>query len=174
MVRWAGLVNPDIVAGHSMAAFLIFTVLLLLSIISSRVSFRLLDMVLGSKDAQRARDPLKPVLVYGAGRAGKLLYEEVLFNPDLRDFAIVGFVDDDSRIAGRKLCGMPIKTPAEWARPAWRVPPDVWVSSRLVSDERAQEFAARCGGGTAVRRLAISLNVVPTATTRDAALSVSD
>jgi FlaA1/EpsC-like NDP-sugar epimerase len=174
MVRWAGLVNLKTGAGHSTAAFLIFATLLLLAVVSSRLSFRLLDTLIGPTDGRRAGGQLKLVLVYGAGRAGKLLYEEVLFNPDLRDFAVVGFVDDDFRIVGRELCGVPIKTPAEWSRRSWRVPPDVWVSSRLVPDDRAQEFAARCGSGAAVRRLAITLNAVTTTTTHGSVLSTPD
>ncbi len=159
-LRLAALVDPAIAAGHFKVTFVMFAALLLPAITSSRLSFRLLDTLLGNSNARWADGSAKPVLIYGAGRAGKLLYEEVMFNPTFKDFAVVGFVDDDPQLAGRKLCSVPIRTPAEWSGKTWHIRPDVWISSRRVPDARAREFAILCGSGTALRRMTLTLDRV--------------
>jgi len=91
--------------GPSQTVFLLDMLLLLLFVSASRLSFRLLrELIL----RQRKADPdAKPVLIYGAGDDGELLIREIINNPDHR-YALIGFVDDDSRKAGKLICGHPI------------------------------------------------------------------
>ncbi|MEK6320335.1 MAG: hypothetical protein AABN33_01495 [Acidobacteriota bacterium] len=88
--------------GPSRAVALLDMLLLLVFVSVSRVSFLTLKaLIVGRANT----DPnAKPVLIYGAGDGGELLIREILNNPDHR-YAPVGFIDDDSRKAGKKIHG---------------------------------------------------------------------
>lgn len=144
-------------SGHSRSAYIIFGVLLVLAVMGTRLSFRLLDALLSQRSPGLTSANHKPVLIYGAGKAGKLLHEESVSNPQMREYAVVGFVDDDPQRAGRKLCGKPIKHGTEWLRQSWHVPPQLWISSHFIPDERARQLADRWDGRAAVRRLRLRL-----------------
>jgi FlaA1/EpsC-like NDP-sugar epimerase len=68
----------------------------------SRLSFRLLDEGIkkGSKKGI-------PSLVYGAGVLGKITMKEIEANSVL-GLRLVGFIDDNTRMHGRKIQGYPI------------------------------------------------------------------
>ena len=127
--------------------------LLLLAQVGSRLSFRLLDTLFFRQRAYATSADRTPVLIYGAGKAGKLLHDEVVFNPQMRAHVIVGFVDDDTKRVGRKLCGVPIQHGPEWLRQPWYHTPEIWISSQLISDKQAQQLANQWPEKAAVRRL---------------------
>src|SRR5262245_20917259 len=102
--------------GHSRSAYMIFGMLLYLAMVGSRLSFRLLDTLFLRRRAWDVATQYEPVLIYGAGRAGKLLYEESAFHPQMRGHVVVGFIDDDPHRVGRKLCGVPVKDGWAWSR----------------------------------------------------------
>ena len=54
-----------------------------------------------------ARDDGKPVLLYGAGAAGRMLLREVQSNPSL-GYRVVGFIDDDRRLRRSTVMGVPV------------------------------------------------------------------
>ena len=82
--------------------------LLLLAITASRVSIRALrDWRPVNRRVGRAR---KPVIVYGAGAAGRQLVNAAATSPDL---AVVAFVDDDKTLQGGVLNGLSIHAPDE-------------------------------------------------------------
>jgi FlaA1/EpsC-like NDP-sugar epimerase len=49
----------------------------------------------------------KPILIYGAGRAGVMLLSELRANPDLR-YSVLGFIDDDPRVLGVDVQGVQV------------------------------------------------------------------
>lgn len=91
-------------AGFSRAMFLLDTLLLLMGLAASRVSFRLMrDWLIARADDSKKRR----VLVYGAGDAGELVVRELRQNGTLGMVA-VGFVDDDRTKQGVIIHGIPV------------------------------------------------------------------
>jgi UDP-GlcNAc:undecaprenyl-phosphate GlcNAc-1-phosphate transferase len=83
----------------SRAVFGIYWILMLILISLSRLSFRLLD-----EGIRKGNQKGKPTLVYGAGVGGQMAMKEIETNRDL-GMTIVGFIDDNVRIHGRKIQG---------------------------------------------------------------------
>jgi len=87
----------------SRAVFVIYWVVMLVLVSLSRLSFRLLDegvRIPSRKGGDRA-------LIYGAGIGGQFALKEIQSNPDL-GLQLVGFVDDNTRLRGRKIKGYPV------------------------------------------------------------------
>jgi UDP-GlcNAc:undecaprenyl-phosphate GlcNAc-1-phosphate transferase len=147
-------------SGHSRSAFIIFGMLLFLAIVGTRMSFRLFDTLFLRREVDVVRANHKPVLIYGAGKAGKLLHEEVMTNPQMKQYAVVGFIDDDPHQVGHKLCGVPVKHGSEWLRRSWNAMPEIWISSRFIPDERAQQLVKQWDGRTTVCRLRLHIEPV--------------
>ena len=146
--------------GHSRSAFIIFGVLLFLLVLGSRLSFRFFDLYLVRERSAKAAAHLKPILIYGAGKAGKLLYEEVLSNPHLSEYVIVGFIDDDHHRIDKRLYRIPIRSRKDWLRHPWRDPPEIWISSRSIQDDVALDFAAKLPGNVMVCRFTVNLEQI--------------
>ena len=142
----------------SRSAQVVFGLLLLLGMVGTRLSFRLLDALFVWHRAAGASSPRQPVLIYGAGRGGKLLHEEVTSNPEMQSYAVIGFIDDDLQQTGRSLCGVPVKNGNAWLRHQWPMPPEIWISSRSVPDARARRMAERWREHVAVRRFRIHID----------------
>jgi FlaA1/EpsC-like NDP-sugar epimerase len=121
---------------YSRSAFIIFGLLVFVTQLGSRLSFRLFDHILIPSGPNNGASNLKPILIYGAGKAGKLLCEEVLYNPSLKEYAVVGFMDDNPNRVGRKLCCFDVRDSSEWIEKTWERLPEVWVSSRSIGDKR--------------------------------------
>jgi UDP-GlcNAc:undecaprenyl-phosphate GlcNAc-1-phosphate transferase len=83
----------------SRAVFAIYWFLMLVLISLSRLSFRLLD-----EGIRKGNRNGKPALIYGAGVGGQMTMKEIETNRDL-GLVLVGFVDDNPRILGRKIKG---------------------------------------------------------------------
>jgi UDP-GlcNAc:undecaprenyl-phosphate GlcNAc-1-phosphate transferase len=93
--------------GPPRTVFVLQTILLLLAIGGTRLSFRVIRALI-----LRARKPAadgQPVVIYGAGDAGEMLLREIVNNPTYR-YVPVGFIDDDARKTGRVLHGFRIFT----------------------------------------------------------------
>jgi UDP-GlcNAc:undecaprenyl-phosphate GlcNAc-1-phosphate transferase len=86
----------------SRAVFAIYWFLMLVLISLSRLSFRLLD-----EGIRKGNRKGKPTLIYGAGIGGQMAMKEIENNSDL-GLVLVGFVDDNPRIHGRKIKGYPV------------------------------------------------------------------
>lgn len=145
-------------SGHSRSAYLIFGALLLLCLFGSRLSFRLFDTFLDSWQSRAGRQT--PVLIYGAGRAGKLLHDEVLRNSKMSGYIVLGFVDDDDRRVGRRLCGLPVAGVREWQLHLNSQSPEIWISSRAITDEQARQLARQWPDAPPLRRMQLRLEVV--------------
>jgi UDP-GlcNAc:undecaprenyl-phosphate GlcNAc-1-phosphate transferase len=68
----------------------------------ARASYRLLQ-----EQAWRSSTAGQPVLIYGAGHAGVAALREMQRNPE-RGMRPVGFLDDDPRLEGKKVSGLPV------------------------------------------------------------------
>jgi UDP-GlcNAc:undecaprenyl-phosphate GlcNAc-1-phosphate transferase len=86
---------------YSRTVFVIYGVLLLLSVTLSRASFRLV-----SEYIQRKRNTGMRVVVYGAGDGGTLVMRELQSRPD--PVRLLGFIDDDPRQIGMRVHGFPV------------------------------------------------------------------
>lgn len=88
--------------GQSHAALVLYSLLLLMLMLSTRFSFRLFGALIGNGIKP---DPnAKPVLIYGAGDCGQLILHQILNDPSY-NYRIIGFIDDDERKVGRSLDG---------------------------------------------------------------------
>ena len=146
--------------GHSASAYIIFAVLLFIAVVGSRLSFRILESLVHQLTLRTSAHGRRPVLIYGAAQAGKVLYEEITSNPEVRNYVVLGFVDDDLNRVGRRLCGVPVKKGSEWIRQPWDRPPEIWISSRFISDQRAQELARHWNGQSRVCRVKLRVEAV--------------
>jgi hypothetical protein len=78
----------------------------------------------------------------------------------MQQYAVVGFLDDDPHRVGHKLCGVPVKHGPEWLRQPWNTIPEIWISSRFIPEERAQQLVTQWDGRIAVRRLRLHVEPV--------------
>jgi len=89
--------------GFSRTVFVIYGLILLLLVTTSRFSYRLIGEAIpknSPKGGQRA-------LIYGAGAGGQLLSREIEQNKNL-DLTLVGFIDDDIRKQDCQFLGHPV------------------------------------------------------------------
>jgi UDP-GlcNAc:undecaprenyl-phosphate GlcNAc-1-phosphate transferase len=86
----------------SRAALLIDFNLLVLLVVGSRSSFRILDHLHMSKNHKGRK-----VLIYGAGKRGVYALREFISNPH-SDLSPVGFIDDSPRFQGKQIDGFPV------------------------------------------------------------------
>jgi UDP-GlcNAc:undecaprenyl-phosphate GlcNAc-1-phosphate transferase len=86
----------------SRAVFVIYWGLMFILVSLSRLSFRILDegLRLGNRQGERT-------LIFGAGIGGQMTLKEIESNDEL-GLKLVGFIDDNPRLHGRKIEGYPI------------------------------------------------------------------
>ena len=147
--------------GQSRGAYIIFGLLLFIALLGSRFSFRFLDSFFFQRRSTGMSEKAEPILIYGAGRGGKLLYEEVMFNAQMKQYVIIGFIDDDANWQGRNLCGLSVKAGEEWLRQSWNCVPEIWISSKSISDQRAVQLAEQWETRAVIRRLKLLVEPVP-------------
>jgi FlaA1/EpsC-like NDP-sugar epimerase len=115
---------------------LIQPILLLLLVGASRAAAR---VWLGGLYHQQLRKASLPqALIYGAGSAGRQLASAIANSPEIR---VMGFMDDDDRLHGHVLNGLPIFNPADFAE-VLSVSPitDVLLALPSVSRQRRNEI----------------------------------
>lgn len=88
--------------GPSRAVFVLNALLLFVFLGASRLSFRVLRVLIPNRTFLNPN--AKPVLIYGAGDGGELLVREIMNNPD-HQYQPVGFIDDDVRKTGKLIHG---------------------------------------------------------------------
>jgi UDP-GlcNAc:undecaprenyl-phosphate GlcNAc-1-phosphate transferase len=86
----------------SRALFVIYWGLMFILVSLSRLSFRILDegLRLGNRQGERT-------LIFGAGIGGQMTLKEIESNDEL-GLKLVGFIDDNPRLQGRKIEGYPV------------------------------------------------------------------
>jgi UDP-GlcNAc:undecaprenyl-phosphate GlcNAc-1-phosphate transferase len=90
---------------YSRTVFIIYGIVVVLMIMGSRASFRVISEAL-----QRRRQSGRRVVIYGAGDGGAMAVRELLNDPDLA-VRIVGFIDDDPRKRRARVRGYPVLGP---------------------------------------------------------------
>jgi len=145
--------------GHSRSVYVIHALLLFLALIGSRLSFRLFDNLVHRLSAARQDDGKTRVLIYGAGRGGKFLFDEMMYNDSYDEFRAIGFIDDDSDLWGQELSGVCI-----WALGAWlegkereRIQ-EIWISSNRIGEDKVRAELTRLGLDLRLRRLVIAVS----------------
>jgi FlaA1/EpsC-like NDP-sugar epimerase len=109
-LAFAGIFTLWGVDGVPRTVGLIQPMLLLLLVGASRAAAR---VWLGGLYHQQLRKASLPqTLIYGAGNAGRQLASAMATSPEIR---VVGFMDDDDRLHGHVLNGLPIYNPADLA-----------------------------------------------------------
>jgi FlaA1/EpsC-like NDP-sugar epimerase len=124
----------------SRAVFVIYWVLLLIFVSISRLSFRILD-----EGIKKGVKNGIPVLVYGAGMGGQMTLKEIETNMDL-GLALVGFIDDNKNLHGRKIKGYPVFGGQEELKKIidqYGVK-EIIVSFKEKSDEKRREINSLC------------------------------
>ncbi len=150
--------------GYSRSAFIIFGFLLFISVSLTRLGFSILDSLVRKTKASDLESSM-PVLIYGAGRAGKFLLEEIHSNKQLEEYFVVGFIDDDPTLNGAKVSGMLVLQPEQWLERKAELclaggVLEVWISSELVPNEKALNFASKLGAEIIVKRQIWSIQPV--------------
>lgn len=141
--------------GYSRGAFVIFGVLLVVATLLSRFSFVMLDE-LSARLRARTREA-RSVVIYGAGRAGRLLASEAPFVPG-GPVRVVGFVDDDPSKHGFRIAGIRVSGPEWWSQPRRHRPTEIWVSSPLVPKEQVEQLQAALDADLPVRWLEVRIS----------------
>src|SRR5207249_2487539 len=137
----------------------IFGVLLFIAMSGSRLSFRLLDTAVSAARSV-GLDGRIPVLIYGAGKGGKLVCDEIASNPQMTQYGTIGFVDDDPNRIGRRLCGFRIQGAEAWAIEKIVGDLEIWISSPKIPTEKALVFSERLKRWTRIRRIRLELVTV--------------
>jgi UDP-GlcNAc:undecaprenyl-phosphate GlcNAc-1-phosphate transferase len=143
--------------GFSRTVFGFDVLMLAILLVGARVAISLADEYLRARTS-RGRN----VLIYGAGRGGRLLARELLQNPDL-ELVPVGFLDDDPakqrlRVEGIRVLGRMSDLPR--IATALDVS-EVAIGIRDLTSERFLEIAALCDtNGLHLRRMRFSLEDV--------------
>jgi UDP-GlcNAc:undecaprenyl-phosphate GlcNAc-1-phosphate transferase len=143
--------------GPSRSVFLLNMLLLFVFIGASRLSFRLLGVLVRSQ-RNKVHPDARYVLIYGAGDGGELLIREILNNPD-HGCAPVGFIDDDARKAGKKIHGYRIFSSSDLPDLIRRHGVnEVLISSAKVSESKLDELR---GLGVHLRKMSIRIESIP-------------
>lgn len=144
----------------SRSAYIIYGLLFFLALLGSRLSFRLFDVLSQKQSSSIKNHSKKPILIYGAGKAGKLLYDEVLFNPKMAEYMVLGFIDDDINKTGQNLCGLPIRNKDYWIKEIKGSWPEIWISSRSVPDEQALPLVLGWDRPVPIKRLRVRMEPI--------------
>jgi UDP-N-acetylmuramyl pentapeptide phosphotransferase/UDP-N-acetylglucosamine-1-phosphate transferase len=137
----------------SRTVFVLDSLILLVAVAASRFAFRLLRGMLPGQAGNGI-----PVVIYGAGDGGELVYRELLNNPSLH-YVAVAFVDDDASKAGRLIHGVRVYSTmtslAEICRKLGAK--EVLISTAKITKERLTAIIGECAAaGLMTRRACMS------------------
>lgn len=144
--------------GQSRGAYLIFGMLLILVLVATRLSFRFFDHLLSISLKNTKNEQYQSILIYGAGKGGKILLEEIFSNPEFKTFRVIGFIDDDDRKIKHKLHGLPIRSLTEWSDYIKEMTPEIWISSKLISINKIRKFENQLKTNLSIRCLNLKIS----------------
>lgn len=141
----------------SRAVFVIYWGLMVILVSLSRLSFRLMDETIRNGNSSG-----RHTLIYGAGIGGQMMLKELETNREL-DLSIVGFVDDNIRLRGRKVKGYPIMGSGEDLEKIIREHDvkELIISFRVNGEEKKREIRDLCkqkGFETNVRQMKLTIS----------------
>jgi UDP-GlcNAc:undecaprenyl-phosphate GlcNAc-1-phosphate transferase len=137
----------------SRTVFVLDSLILLIAVTGSRFTFRLLRGLFPGHVGSSI-----PVVIYGAGDGGELVYRELLNNPSLH-YVPVAFVDDDASKAGRLIHGVRVYSPAASLAEICRKlgAKEVLISTTKITKERLTAIIGECAAaGLLTRRACMS------------------
>ena len=105
-VVYAGIFTVWVIDGVPRTIGILQPILLFLLVATSRAAAR--EWLGGLYQRQLRQSSLPQALIYGAGSAGRQFALVMANSPELR---VVGFLDDDERLHGQLLNGLPIHNP---------------------------------------------------------------
>ena len=143
--------------GQSRNIYLIFGLLLFIAIVGVRASFRYFDQVSSRQRGKRKVNGNYSVIIYGAGKAGKLLAEELIYNPELQPYNLLGFIDDDSHKDGSQLGGVLIRTPEKWIKKPSNNSFEIWISSKFIDKDKAVRISHQFPQIPKIKRMMLSV-----------------
>ena len=130
---------------YSRGVFVVYAAILLLALIGSRASFRLMSEFI------RRRRIGNRLVVYGAGDGGAIAIRE-LQNDEHKHYQVLGFIDDDPRKQRLRVLGHPVlggfDTLAVLAQE--RAVDEVVVSARSIDAERLRAIEELCAANEIV------------------------
>ena len=120
--------------------FLLDALLLSSLMVGIRSTYRVLDYL-----QQRDNVTGAAALIYGAGRGGQLVLRELLQNSRF-GLRPIGFLDDDPRLQGRRVNGLPIRGPVADLSAIINAQPVSYliVASRYIQSEHLHEALSVC------------------------------
>lgn len=138
--------------GYSRSAYLIFAVLFISAQGAGR-RFRDLGTILTARAAKTQHHCT--VVIYGAGKRGRILAEACGTVPELSGYRIVAFFDDDPALAGKRLDGLTIYS-AE-ARGKLPKAEEVWLAATSITPSHAKSHLPVAWSTLPFRRLVLEL-----------------
>lgn len=151
--------------GHSRSVFVIFGLLLFVSVLGVRYSFRFVREMLLGDSTDDVRREKRASLVYGAGAGGDLLLRAAAGSEDLA-LRPVGFIDDDDSKLGMRINGVPVLGSLEQVDELVErtAVAQVIVSSPLIPEARVERLRELLAGRPVeIKRLRLSLETTPLA-----------
>jgi UDP-GlcNAc:undecaprenyl-phosphate GlcNAc-1-phosphate transferase len=126
--------------GDTLRFFLLDALLLSALMVGLRSTYRVLDYL-----QQRDNVTGAAALIYGAGRGGQLVLRELLQNPRF-GLCPIGFLDDDPRLQGRRVNGLPIRGTVADLRAILTAQSIAYmiVASRSIASEHLQQALSVC------------------------------
>ena len=126
---------------YARGVFVIYAALLMLLLIGSRASFRLI-----SEFVQRSRHTGERLVIYGAGDGGAVIVRELLGRPGLA-YKMLGFIDDDSAKLQTWIQGYPVLGGYEALASlvSAEAVDRVVISTRMIDSARLQKLEVLCG-----------------------------
>jgi len=145
--------------GQSRNAYLIFSMLLFISVVGSRSSFRYFEQITTRQKNSNKQQKKKPILIYGAGKSGKSLADEIIYNSELQDYKLTGYIDDDPNKAGMILEGVYIRSVEGWKKQKLGNDFEIWVSSRFIPKEKTIKLRNEFTPSPIIRRKVFTLEL---------------
>ena len=99
------IVNKVLGFKFSLLFYILNTLIIVMAIISSRVSYRGIRRIMIYMNINK--EEMSRVLIVGAGSAGKLTIGELYNNPELKKLPVV-IVDDDVKKIGKNILNVPV------------------------------------------------------------------
>jgi len=141
--------------GYSRSAYVIFA-LLFISAQGIGRRFRDFGHILTVRAAKTGDQ--RRIVIYGAGRRGRLLAEACGTVPELATCRVVAFFDDDPALIGKKLDGLKIFSPSSKNKPPQAE--EVWLASPAIDPSRATKQLPKIWACLPQRRLLLELEKI--------------
>ncbi|MGH1419722.1 MAG: polysaccharide biosynthesis protein [Hyphomicrobiaceae bacterium] len=120
------------------SSFLLFWIVAVALTVASRRAIQFVLSSLNQRQHKQELDPAKPVLIYGAGKAGHMLAKEL---KRVGTHQPIYFIDDDQSLWGQKVSSLKVRAPDDIAKViADRDVKDIFLAVPSLSTKRRREI----------------------------------